>query len=180
MLKLNIPAGDIWDEENQEFSHSDGKIILLEHSLVSLAKWESRWKKPFFSKEQKTRAQTIDYIRCMTITPDVDRKLYRTLTEKDIDTVNQYINDPMTATTFASRGPEKPSREIITAELVYYWMTALQIPFECQHWHFNRLMTLIRVCNIKNQPKDKRSKKDIMSQNARLNAERRKKLGSSG
>lgn len=180
MLRLNIPAGDYWDEETQEIMHSDGKIVLLEHSLVSLAKWESRWKKPFFSKEQKSKVETLDYIRCMTLTPDVDRKIYVMLTNSDINAVNQYINDPMTATTFASHGYEKPSREIITAELIYYWMTALQIPFECQHWHLNRLLTLVRVCNIKNQPKKKRSQKDIASQNAKLNAERRKRLGTSG
>ena len=130
---------------------SEGGTILLEHSLVSLAKWESHWKKPFLSKDQKTRAETIDYIRCMTLTANVNREFYNTLTQENINAVNAYINDSMTATTFYDGGKTKsPSREIITAELIYYWMVSLQIPFECQNWHLNRLLTLIRVCNIKN------------------------------
>ncbi|MBE6724977.1 MAG: hypothetical protein E7576_07255 [Ruminococcaceae bacterium] len=182
MLRINIPSGDIWDEQNQEFLYSEGKTILLEHSLVSLAKWESRWKKPFFSKTPKTRAESIDYIRCMTLTPNVDKKIYGTLTQASIDIVNQYIADPMTATTFSDGGKTNhPSRETVTAELIYYWMTALQIPFECQNWHLNRLLTLIRVCNIKNQPKKKKgTSRDSLSQRARLNRERKARLGTTG
>lgn len=181
MLRITIPPGDIWIERKQEFVHSEGKTILLEHSLVSLAKWESRWKKPFFSKTPKTRAQSIDYVRCMTLTPNVDKDIYETLTQASLDIVNQYINDPMTATTFSSTNSEVTRRETVTAELIYYWMTALQIPFECQNWHLNRLMTLIKVCNIKNQPKKKKGmSRDSLAQRAKLNAERKSRLGTTG
>ena len=182
MLRITIPSGEYWDERRQEFIESEGQTILLEHSLVSLAKWESHWKKPFLSKEKKTRAETLDYIRCMTLNEGVDKSVYETLSDNTINLITSYINEPMTATTFADDGkPGKVSREIITAEIIYYWMVALQIPFEpCQRWHLNRLLTLVRVCNIKNQPKKKTNQRDIMSRNAKLNAERRKRLGTTG
>lgn len=155
---------------------------MLEHSLVSLARWEAHWRKPFLSREKKSRAETIDYIRCMTITENVDKSIYEVLSDDMIDLVSSYINEPMTATTFSDDGkPGRISREIITAEIIYYWMVALQIPFEpCQRWHLNRLLTLVRVCNIKNQPKKKMSQHDIISRNAKLNQERRKRLGTTG
>ena len=183
MLRITIPSGEYWDERRQEFIESEGQTILLEHSLVSLARWEAHWKKPFLSKEKKSRAETIDYIRCMTITEGVDKMIYETLSDDVINLVSSYINEPMTATTFSDDGkPGKGgSREIVTAEIIYYWMVALQIPFEpCQNWHLNRLLTLVRVCNIKNQPKKKANPRDIMSRNAKLNAERRKRLGTTG
>lgn len=181
MIQILTKSGDLFDEKTQEFVHVEGGMILLEHSLRSLARWESRWKKPFLSKDSKTRAETIDYVRCMSLTKGVNPSVFEMLTDKDMARISDYINDPMTATTFSNRGPSKPpSREIITAELIYYWMVALQIPFECQDWHLNKLLTLIRICEIKNQPKKKQSPREIMSQNAKLNAERRKRFGSKG
>lgn len=182
MLRIRIPAGEYWDERRQEFIELDEQTILLEHSLVSLAKWEAHWKKPFLSKEQKTRAETIDYIRCMTITENVNRIIYDTLSNDTINLISRYINESMTATTFSDDGKPGPrSHEIITAEIIYYWLVALQIPFEpCQHWHLSRLLTLVRVCNIKNQPKKKGNMREIMSRNTKLNAERRKRLGTTG
>jgi hypothetical protein len=169
-----------WDEKTERFIEPKCKVLQLEHSLMSLSKWESKWCKPFLSKTDMTPEETIDYIKCMTITPNVDPEVYDHLTEKNIDEVVQYINAPMTATTFAEDKSSKNNREIITAELIYYWMIALQIPSEYQKWHLNKLLTLIRVCNIKNQPPKKRSKRDIMSRNAALNAARRKQLNSKG
>lgn len=182
MLRITIPSGEYWDERRQEFIKTEGQTILLEHSLMSLARWEAHWRKPFLSRDKKTRAETIDYIRCMTITEDVDKSIYETLSDDMINLVSSYINEPMTATTFSDDGkPGRGSREIITAEVIYYWMVALQIPFEpCQRWHLNRLLTLVRVCNIKNQPKKKMSQSEIMNRNTKLNQERRKRLGSKG
>ena len=182
MLRIKIPSGEYWDERKQEFIESEGQTILLEHSLLSLAKWEAHWRKPFLSKEKKTRVETIDYIRCMTVTENVDKMIYETLSDDAINLVSSYINEPMTATTFSDDGkPGRPSREVITAEIIYYWMVALQIPFDpCEKWHLNRLLTLIRVCNIKNQPKKKASATEIMSRNTKLNQERRKRLGTKG
>lgn len=122
----------------------------------------------------------MDYIKCMTITQNVDSDVYNHLTAKNIEEINNYIYAPMTATTFSEDKNGKVNREIITSELVYYWMVALQIPFECQKWHLNRLLTLIRICNVKNQPPKKMSKRDVMSRNAALNAARRKQLNTSG
>lgn len=178
MLLLTIPPIEMFNEKTDEFVYSKEIKISLEHSLVSLSKWESRWNKPFLSKDNKTLEETIDYIRCMTITQNVDPEVYFRLTDENISTINKYIESPMTATTFSDNGHS--SREIITSELIYYWMISLNIPMECQKWHLNRLLTLIRVCNIKNAPAKKMSRREIMNRNAALNAARRKKLNSTG
>ena len=178
MLLLTIPPIEMFNEKTSEFVYSKETKISLEHSLVSLSKWESRWNKPFLSKDNKTLEETIDYIRCMTITQNVDPEVYFRLTDENINTINKYIESPMTATTFSDNGHS--SREIITSELIYYWMISLNIPMECQKWHLNKLLTLIRVCNIKNAPAKKMSRREIMNRNAALNAARRKKLNSTG
>lgn len=180
MLRITIPAEEKWDESKQEFVYSEGQTLRLEHSLVSLSKWESKWKKAFLTKKDKTYEETLDYIKCMTLTQNVDPDVYLHLTNKNIEEINAYISDPMTATYFSDEGQKKGSNEIVTAELIYYWMIALNIPLECQKWNLNRLLALIRVCEIKNSPPKKRSRKEIMSRNAALNAARRKKLNSKG
>ena len=180
MLEIVIPETEQWDEANQEFITSNRQILRLEHSLVSLSKWESKWKKPFLSNKEKTYEETIDYIKCMTLTQNVNDTVYNLLDKDNIEKINKYIGDPMTATTFKEDPNKKGGREIITSELIYYWMISLNIPFECQKWHLNRLLTLIKVCGIKNQPPKKMSKKDVMSRNAALNAARRKQMNSRG
>ena len=182
MLQLTIqlsPEG--WDESKEEFVEARSQVLQLEHSLVSLSKWESKYCKPFLSSAEKTDEEILDYIQYMTLTPDVDPEVYACLSRENFKQIDAYINAPMTATTFSDNGKNsKRSREIITAELIYYWMIALNIPFECQYWHLNRLLTLVRVCNIKNAPPQKRSKRDIASSYAALNAARRKQFNSKG
>lgn len=180
MLRITIPALEQWDEQKQEFIITREQTLQLEHSLVSLSKWESHWCKAFLTKKEKSFEETRDYIKCMTLTQNVDPDIYNYLTNGNIAEVNKYIEAPMTATYFSDDKHGKTSREQVTAELIYYWMIALNIPFECQKWHLNRLLTLIKVCNIKNQPPKKRSRKDIMSRNAALNAARRKQLNTRG
>lgn len=180
MLQIVIPAIEQWDEQKQEFIQTKGQTLQLEHSLVSLSKWESKWNKAFLSKEAKTYEETLDYIKCMTVTPNVNPDIYNGLTREHIAKINKYIEAPMTATTFVENKGSKSNCEIITAELIYYWMIALNIPFECQKWHLNRLLTLIRVCNIKNTPPKKMGKKATANQYAQLNAARRQRLGSKG
>ena len=182
MLRITVPAvKDAWDESKQEFVSVKEQTLQLEHSLVSLSKWESKWCKPFYSKKSKTSEEVIDYIRCMTITQNVKPETYKFLTEDNIEQINKYIEAPMTATTFAEPRKSKTiNGEQVSAELIYYWMIALNIPFECEKWHINRLLTLIHVCNIKNQPPKKMSQKQIMSRNAALNAARRKQLNTKG
>lgn len=181
MLQLVIPLGpEIFDDEKQEFITPETKTLQLEHSLVSLSKWESKWCKPFLSKEEKTPEETIDYIKCMTVTQNVKDEVYSHLTRDNIMQVNKYIEAPMTATTFSKSKNGKSGGEIITSELIYYWMIALNIPSEYQKWHLNRLLTLIQVCNVKNEPPKKMSNKEIMSRNRALNAARKKKLNTRG
>lgn len=180
MLRITIPAVEQWDEIKQEFVFTKEQTLSLEHSLVSLSKWESKWCKAFLTKQDKTSEETLDYIKFMTLTQNVDPEVYNYLTNGNISEINEYIEAPMTATYFSDERISKTNRELITAEIIYYWMIALNIPFECQKWHLNRLLTLIKVCNIKNQPPKKRGKKEIMSRNASLNAARRKQLNTKG
>lgn len=181
MLRITVPVSpEGWDEEKQEFIEPKVQILQLEHSLVSLSKWESKWCKPFLSSKEKTGEETMDYIKCMTITQNVDPDVYNHLTAKNIEEINNYIYAPMTATTFSEDKNGKINREVITSELVYYWMVALQIPFECQKWHLNRLLTLVRICNVKNQPPKKMGKGEVMRKQAALNAARRKQLNTNG
>ena len=181
MLTIEVPISpEGWDEVKEEFVEAKTQTLQLEHSLVSLSKWESKWKKPFYSKEKMSDEETLDYIKCMTLTKNVDPSVYDHLTTKNIKEVIDYIGDPMTATTFSKNDKNPVNREVITSELIYYWMIALNIPFECQKWHLNRLITLIRVCEIKNSPPKKRSMRDIMSRNAALNAARRKRMNTKG
>ena len=181
MLQIKIPlTPEGWDEEKQEFVEPITVTLELEHSLVSLSAWESKWCKPFLGKEAKTPEETLDYIKCMTLTPNVDPIVYTKLTNENVQAVNDYISAPMTATTFHEKEGGKGGREVITAELIYYWMIALQIPPEYRFWHLNQLLTLVRVCNIKNAPPKKMSKRDIMSRNAALNAARKKQMNTTG
>jgi len=180
MLRITIPAAELWDERKNEFVSIKEQTLQLEHSLVSLSKWESKWHKPFLSKEGKTLEETIDYIRCMTLTQNVNPEVYNNLTRENINQVNKYIEDPMTATTFSEDRNGKRGNEIVTSELIYYWMISLNIPVEFQKWHLNRLLTLVRVCNNKNQPPKKMSKRDTMSKYAALNAARRKQFNTKG
>ncbi len=180
MLWITIPSVEQWDEGKQEFVYNKKCDLQLEHSLVSVAEWEAKWCKPFLIKGDKSLNETIDYVRCMTITQNVPPDVYNNITNDNIQKINRYIEAPMTATWFSEDGRVKQNRQQITSELIYYWMIALNIPFECQKWHLNRLLTLIRICNIKNQPVKRMSRKDIMSNNAALNAARRKRFNSKG
>lgn len=186
MLQITVPATEpieMYNEETNEFFYTEAEkeqTLQLEHSLLTLSKWESRWCKIFFSKEEKTNEELIDYVRCMTIVPNVPDSVYNRLSDENIDAIKKYINAPMTATTFRAEQNGKPNREKITSELVYYWMFTLGIPKECEKWHLNRLLTLIRVFNVKNQPPKKTSRGELMRRNAALNAARRRQLNSNG
>lgn len=181
MLQIVIPiCSEGWDEENERFVEPQTITLDLEHSLVSLSKWESKWCKSFISNPNKTNEELMDYVRCMTLTENVDPEVYDHLTNDNVKQINEYISAPMTATYFTDDKRGKQNREIITSELIYYWMIAAGIPFECKDWHLNRLLTLIRVCGIKNQPPKKMSKRSIMSRNAALNAARRQQYNSTG
>ena len=166
MLEITIPAIEQWDELKEEFISSKEQKLLLEHSLISISKWESNWKKPYLSKEPKTKAETLDYIKCMTVSKNVKPEVYSFLTNENIEQILAYIGDSMTATRLPENKSGKGSGEQITSELVYYWMTQWNIPPEYQKWHFSRLITLIQICNIKNQPAKKMSKSEIMHRNA--------------
>lgn len=179
MLVITIPATEEFDEIKGEFLYTKEQTLQLEHSLISISKWESKWCKPFLSKNEKTKDEVMDYIKCMTLN-NVGDDAYRCLTQENLNAINKYIEAPMSATYFNEDKNGKSSREVVTSELIYYWMIALQIPFECQKWHLNRLLTLIRVCNVKNAPPKKMGKRATASQYAQLNAARRQRMNSKG
>ena len=182
MLQVTIPETELFDETRQEFIYVNKPVTLtLEHSLVSISKWESKWKKPYLSNKERSVEEVIDYVRCMTITQNVDPEVYYALTVDNLREIEEYIKDPHTATTITENAPHKKSNEGITSELVYYWMCAYQIPFEAQKWHFNRLMTLIRIAGIKNNSENNKMSRDAaLKQQRELNAMRRAKHKSKG
>lgn len=180
MLTITVPAGELFDEKTQTFIATKEQTLQLEHSLVALSKWESKWCVPFLTNDKKTMEQTIDYIKCMTITQNVDPNVYLLLSRSNIEEINAYIDAPMTATTFRERNGNSGKKPIVTAELIYYWMISYNIPVKFEKWHIHRLLTLIRVCNEKNSPPKKMSKRDITSQYASLNAARKQKLNTKG
>lgn len=178
--KITIHFNESWDPVKEEFVNEIAGELILMHSLISVSKWESKWKKSFFTND-KTPEEFLDYIKCMTINKNVSDHIYGLLSRENLEEIGEYINDPMTATTINRRNSRKGgSGEITTSELIYCWMTQLQIPFECEKWHLNRLMTLIEVCSIKNEDPKKMSKRDTMRNNAALNAARRAKHKSRG
>ena len=186
MLHITIPKTKkrLYNEAKNEFTYIEipkDVELVLEHSLVSISKWESKWHKPFLSKESKSADEILDYVRCMTITQNVSPEVYLCLTDQNINQIKEYIDNPMTATTIRQDPNAPHSREIITSELIYYWMITLGMDIEVfQKWHLNRLLTLIGVCNIKNAPPKKMTQRQIMSRNTALNAARRQRLNSRG
>ena len=179
MLTIEVPALELFDEETEEFSTLPGCTLLLEHSLISLSKWESIWCKPFLSKVDKTTPETLDYIKHMTISRGIDPEVYSRLPDDVLQQVKDYIAAPMTATTFVE-SKSSVGREIVTAEIIYYWMFSFNIPIELEKWHLNRLLTLIRVCNIKNSNPKKQGARETLNQYRDLNAQRRAALGTKG
>ena len=179
MLTIVVPGVEHFDEDKQEFVTVGDVVLDLEHSLVSLSKWESKYEKPFLGNEKSTE-ETIGYVKCMVITPDVPEETFDKLTDSNLISIQEYLDAKMTATWFSEAPGAPQTRDVITAELIYYWMISLGIPFECQYWHLNRLLMLIKVCNIKNSPKKKISFNDRAKIQRDLNDQRRSELGSSG
>src|SRR3954465_5802219 len=180
MLSITIPGNEMFNEIAQEFITQGDVVLELEHSLVSLSKWEQKFEKPFLGKEEKTSEETLAYIKEMVVTPDIPEAVFEKLTEDNIKAINEYLEARMTATWFRDPPGAPRSRDVITAELIYYWMIVFQIPFECENWHLNRLFTLIRVCNIKQEKPKKMSRSEIASRNRDLNAQRKAQLGTKG
>ena len=180
MLKLHLYKEDLYDEAAEEFVSSDVITIELEHSLVSISKWESLWEKPFLDGSEKTEEQLLSYVECMMLDPTLSPENLRLLDSSDVRRISEYINAKRTATWFSKTSKESSSGETVTSELIYYWMISLNIPFECETWHLARLLTLVEVCNRKNSPSKKMTPSEIAERNRTLNAKRRAELETPG
>ena len=180
MLEILVPGTELYDEVSAEFVVVDDFVLELEHSLVSLSKWESFFEKPFLGKETKTTEEVIKYIECMSLNPKIPPGVISRLSPENLDSITRYIDAKMTATWFHDQTNHAPSREIVTAELIYYWMISLNIPTEFQFWHLNRLFTLIKIFNVKNAKPKKMGRAEILARNRDLNAQRRAQMGTRG
>lgn len=181
MLVLDIPERELFDESTDRFIKIKAQTLKLEHSLISISKWESRWLKPFLTKEKKTQEELLDYIKCMNTNPVQDTDVVQYLSANELNKIIDYIDSPMTATTVTFFDEKKPKTKVetVTSELIYYWMISAEIPFECEKWHINRLFALLKICSAKNAPKKKMTK-DMAQSQAALNAKRRANLKSRG
>ena len=181
MLQITIPRTECYDEETNTFFTINEQTLHLEHSLISISKWESKWHKPFISKEDRTAEETRDYIRCMTIESNVNPNVYLAIPASTLEKVKWYISESMTATWFKEdKNAPKGGKKVITSEVIYYWMISQNIPIECEKWHLNRLFTLIRVCSEKNRPQKKMSRKEHASWQRAENARRQAAYHSKG
>lgn len=180
MLTIIIEGEELFNEETNEFGETPTVTLDLEHSLISLSKWESKYQRPFLSPGGKTADELFDYLEFMVLTPNFDPRDVRNCSQKNIDEIQEYIDSSQTATTFGEMPKNKSPGEIVTSELIYYWMILFNIPAEFQHWHLNRLFALIRICNIKNSKPKKMSRREVAERNARINAQRLKELGTRG
>lgn len=180
MLTILIEGEEIYNEQDKTFSRVNNISVDLEHSLVSVSKWEAKHEKPFLSSGKKTSDEIFDYIKCMVITPNVDLDALYGCSQKNLDTIQEYIDSNQSATTFGAMPERRGPGEIITSELIYYWIVSFNIPFECQYWHLNRLFSLVRICNIKNSKPKKMSRMELAQRNQELNAKRKAELGTRG
>jgi hypothetical protein len=180
MLSITVVGTEMFDETRQEFTTQGDVDLVLEHSLVSLSKWESIYERPFLGDSEKTIDEVVGYIKTMMLTPEVPEEIFHRFSEENFKAINEYIDAKMTATWFREAPSSPQSREVITSEIIYYWMIAFNIPFECERWHLNRLFTLIRVCSIKQAKPQKMSRSQIAAQNRELNARRRAQYNTTG
>lgn len=180
MFTIIVPGVEMYDEQSEEFITQGDVVLDLEHSLVSLSKWESKFNKPFLSTETKTQVETYGYIEAMILTPNYPKNFWMHLSSDNLTQINEYIEAAQSATTFGQMPERKGRGETITSELIYYWMITFNIPSEYQHWHLNRLFALIRICNVKQSKPKKMSRSEVAMRNRELNAQRRAQHGTKG
>ena len=180
MLTITVLGEEYFDNNKQEFVTKGDVVVNLEHSLVSLSQWESIFEKPFLGDDEKTTEEVLGYIKAMVLGPEIPPEVFSKLSEKNFSEIDAYINARQSATWFSEVGSPPRAREVVTSELIYYWLTVFNIPFECETWHLNRLFNLIRICNIKNAKPKKMSRNEIAARNRELNEQRRRQLNSKG
>lgn len=180
ILVLEFPEYDQFDRVTEEFVTFPPARLTLVHNLLSIVRWESKWKRSFVDRPPSSVDEVIDYVECMADgQPSVPHMLER-LTRDHTEAIKAYIADPMSASVMLSRPGQTKSSEKMTSDLIYYYMVTFQIPFEAEEWHLNRLLMLIRICNAKQSAGQKTNSKSAASQRAALNRARRARAGSRG
>lgn len=182
MLRINVAPYEYYDTTTEEKILMPGVELRLEHSLASISKWESFYEKPFLTNDHKTEDEILYYTKCMSLDDNVPNRVFRRLTTEDITKVSEYISKKHTATWFSENSSDKPGAAsgVVTSEVIYYWMVSLNIPFECENWNLNRLLTLVRVINAKNQPAKKMTRAEAAARARQLNKQRQKELNTTG
>ena len=180
-IRIRIPELHLFNEATNEFFDIRETYLTMEHSLVSISKWESKWHIPYLAPGEKTPEQALDYLRCMTITQNIQPGIYNYIPDTEMRRIKNYIEDSMSAYKFKEEEGKGRTKKAITSDYLYFCMVTYRIPVEFERWHLNRLITLIQICSEENNPKkNKKSKRRITSDYAALNAARRAKLGTTG
>ena len=183
-IVVTVPKSEVYDEENDIFYEIKNEVTLvMEHNLIAISRWESKFHKPYLTKDTKTNEEILYYLECMTITKGVESYVYRCIPKSELLRITEYINDPMTGTTVRESpyAKKQGKEEIQSAELLYYYMFKLGIPKECENWHLNRLMTLMKVYGAKDEkPDGKASRSELIARNRAINARNRSKYHSKG
>lgn len=169
MLRIYVPKCELWDEVHEEFIRTKAYTLRLEHSLVSISKWEAKHHISFFVTKLSGEL-LLSYIKCMTLNPDAPDNVYMALTNANLKAILDYINDPMTASKVSADVTRVGRDDYVTSELVYYWMTKYNIPAEYEKWHINRLIMLIRICIEKEKPPKKMTQAELYARHAAINA----------
>lgn len=175
MLELHISETELWDPVSEKFLLVKEQSLPLEHSLLSISKWEEKWHKPMplINNERLSGDEFLDYVRCMTISRNPDPLVYRCITAREVEAIMAYINDPHTATWFGNEKSGGNDKRPLTTELIYHLMFAFGVSKECEKWHLNRLMTQLRVEYEESKPSKKKTPAEIAERHRMLNAKRR-------
>lgn len=187
MFVINL-GDELFDEETNTFLHPVGKKLHLEHSLLSISKWEAEWEIPFLNTD-KTSEQSLSYIKCCVLDDDFDELLLNTLSDKNILDFNAYLSKGMTAKKIIDlrsslsqkRKSRRPaSQKALTSEDIYYSMIQFHVWKECEEWPLQRLLSLLQLCSLKSNSTGEMSKSDQAKFYREENARRKAKYHTNG
>lgn len=180
MITIHFEEMEYYDEQLNRFYTLPPKVVNFEYSLAAVAEWEAIWKIPLLNTELGVDS---DMFLSLAMCMSDDRELleyYLDDTEKA--ELHKYLSDSQTATTINSsqNGNTTGRGKVYTAEEIYALMFMNGIPIEWESRNLNRLLVILRIISIYQNPPKKMSQQDVMKQNARLNRERKNKYKTKG